>query len=269
MMGKDYADMLWELGYQTLVDNVKELGDTSRHTWLKENLDGCDPDDGFTDIPYEKGSLFLRLIEDNAGRARFDAFLAEYFNEHAFKTISTEQFLTYLDSNLIKNDTALRRKLTIDAWVYGPGIPANCPIIIPKRFNKVDSEMKVFPVTKDATKNWSTHEWLYYLHQLSGKPTADKMQKLDAIYHLTNSGNCEIADKWFIMALKADYQPAYKKMEEFLSTVGRRKFLEPLYGEMMHTPKGTGIAKRIYSLYRKNYHPLAQESIDKIVGMNH
>jgi hypothetical protein len=47
--------------------------------------------------------------------------------------------------------------------------------------------------------------------------------------------------------------------------VGRRKFLEPLYGAMMQRDKGRDMAKDLYTKYRNNYHPLAQESIYKIL----
>ena len=269
MMGKSYSDMLWELGYQDLVENVKELGDTSRDTWLKLNLAGRDPDDGLTDIPYEKGSHFLRLIELSVGREKFDRFLSGYFNSHAFKTITTGQFLAYLDSNLIKNDTALRNKLTINAWVYGPGIPANCPRAGQERFSKVDTERERFlkgtTPAELATKEWSTHEWLQFLRKMPENLTTEQMSKLDGAFKFTQSGNSEIADLWFIMAVRANYQPAYPAMNEFLSSVGRRKFLEPVYTEMMKTPGGAEYAKVTYAKYKMNYHPLAQESLDKIV----
>ena len=67
------------------------------------------------------------------------------------------------------------------------------------------------------------------------------------------------------MAVRAGYQPAYPAMNEFLSSVGRRKFLEPVYTEMMKTPGGAEYAKVTYAKYKMNYHPLAQESLDKIV----
>ncbi len=265
MEGSGYSDMLWNEGYEILVDAVRDMKDTSRDTKLSIELNGRDPDDGFSDIPYEKGSLFLRLIENNVGRARFDTFLNRYFNEHAFKTMTTAHFLAYLDSNLIKGDTALQRKLDIKAWVYGTGIPANCPKFNPVRLRRVDSETAVFPVAKESVKGWSTHEWLYFLHKITGHTDKEQMKKLDEMYHLTLTGNSEIAFDWFMMALKAHYEPAYGKMEEFLSHVGRRKFLEPLYKEMMDTPGDQDMARRIYAAYRKNYHPLAQESLDKMV----
>lgn len=269
MMGKSYSDMLWELGYQDLVDNVKELGAQSKDTWLKLDLKGRDPDDGLTDIPYEKGSHFLKLIEQTVGRPKFDTFLNKYFNQHAFKTITTEQFLAYLDSNLLHGDSTLIKKIGINSWVYGPGIPANCPRADSERFTKVNIARTQFlkgePAAQLATKEWTSHEWLQFLRKMPENLSASQMKQLDAVFHFTNTGNSEIADLWFIMAVRSDYTNAYPAMEKFLSNVGRRKFLEPLYGEMMKTTKGADMARQLYEKYRGNYHPLAQESLDRIV----
>ena len=67
------------------------------------------------------------------------------------------------------------------------------------------------------------------------------------------------------MSVKANYQPAHGKLEEFLCSVGRRKFLKPLYGELMKTTEGQERARRIYSKARSGYHPIAQATIDGIV----
>lgn len=269
MQGKGYADMLWELGYQDLVTGVNEIGPKSPDTWLKLNLTGRDPDDGLTDIAYEKGSLLLELIEKNVGRAKFDKFLAAYFNDHAFKTITTEQFLDYLNKNLINGDTALINKLDINSWVYGPGIPANCPRADSERFTKVNTERMKFeqgtaPATL-ATSGWSTHEWLQFLRKMPATLSAAQLKSLDDAFKFTTSGNSEIADLWYVMAVRANYKAAYPAMEKFLSEVGRRKFLQPLYGEMMKTPANAVMAKSLYTKYRGNYHPLAQETLDKMV----
>jgi len=265
--GKDYADMLWELGYQDMVTNVNELGKDNKDTWLKINLDGRDADDGFSDIPYEKGSHFLKLIEINVGREKFDAFLKKYFDEHAFKTINTENFLSYLNANLIKGDSALAKKLDINAWVYGPGIPANCPRAGYVRFAKVDAQngrfLKGTPPAQLDTTGWSSNEWQQFLRKMPDSITSQQMKQLDGTFHFTQTGNSEIADLWFVMAIHAGYEPAYTAMEQFLGSVGRRKFIEPLYAAMMKTPKGKEMAKKLYAKYRMNYHPLAQASLDK------
>ena len=268
MNDKSYVDMLWELGYQDLEKQVAELGKDSKDTWLKLNLKGRDPDLGLSDIPYEKGSLFLWLIEQNAGRERFDAFLKQYFETHAFKSITTEAFLAYLRANLIKGDKALEDRLHIDEWVYGPGIPASAPRANGERFKKVDAERSKFLAgtapAQLTTAGWTTHEWLHFLRKMPDSLNIAQMALLDAQYHFTTTGNSEIADLWFIRAVAAKYTPAYAAMDNFLSRVGRQKFLLPLYGEMMKKGEAA-MARRIYQKYRMNYHPLTQAKLDKVV----
>ncbi len=271
MTDKSYVDMLWELGYQDLEEEVRNFGkDSLNDTWLKLHLEGRDPDEGLSDIPYEKGSLFLQLIEQNVGRQRFDAFLKDYFSSHAFRTITTEQFLAYLRANLIKGDSALERKLNIKAWVYGPGIPANCPRADSRRFAVVDTVRAAFlnPVHAGpdytATKSWTSHEWLHFLRKMPEGLTSAQMATLDKLFHFTGSGNSEIADLWFVLAARHQYKPAYAAMDAFLSRVGRQKFLLPLYGELMKTGQ-TALAAQIYRHYRPNYHPLTQAKLDKVV----
>lgn len=269
MTDKSYADMLWELGYQDLEAGVADLGIDSKDTHLKLDLTGRDPDDGLTDIAYEKGALLLRLIENNVGRVRFDEFLKEYFNAHAFKTITTEQFLTYLNEHLIKNDKELAGKLDLNTWVYGPGIPANAPRADMKRFGKVNGARKKFldgtAPGQLATNGWTTHEWLHFLRKMPRPLTLEQMTSLDKSFHFTQTGNSEIADLWFVMSISAKYEPAYPAIDKFLSAVGRRKFLEPLYEEMVQTNQAQ-MAKSIYGKYRMNYHPLTQMTLDKLIN---
>ena len=268
MNDKTYVDMLWELGYQDLEAEVQEFGKDSRETWLKQDLKGKDADEGLSDIPYEKGALFLWLIEQNVGREKWDAFLKQYFSEHAFQTITTEKFLNYLDKNLLKGDSALYKKLDINAWVYGPGIPSNAPRADMQRFEKVNIQRSNFLKDNNAsgllTKDWTTHEWLHFLRKMPKPLSIKQMTALDAAFKFTNAKNSEIADLWFIMSVAANYDVAYPAMERFLSVTGRQKFILPLYTEMAKSGK-TDMAKKIYQKYRANYHPLAQSKLDKIV----
>lgn len=270
MTDKSYADMLWELGYQDLEHTVAgmEMDDKMEDSHLKIELKGRDPDDGLTDIAYEKGALFLKLIENNVGRERMDAFLKGYFDAHAFKTITTEEFLTYLNENLIKDDKELAAKINIDAWVYGPGIPDNAPRADMERFEKVDAERAKFIAgTNPAelnTATWTTHEWLHFLRKMPTPLSVQQMSALDNQFSFTKSNNSEIADLWYVLAITNSYTAAYAAVDEFLGKVGRRKFLSPLYEEMMDTGKEE-MAREIYQKYRGNYHPLAQTTLDKTV----
>lgn len=266
---KDYVDMLWELGYQDMQASVADLGDTSRDTWLKLDLKGRDPDIGLTDIAYEKGAAFLYLVERTVGRQNMDQFLRGYFDSHAFRTINTEQFITYLNDHLLNQNETWRKKINVRAWVYAPGIPADCPRADKVRFRKAEALSAAFmsgtPAAQLDTKDWSTYEWLHFLRGLPKGLPADKMKELDEVFHFTQTGNSEIADLWYLLAIRAKYEPAYLAMKQFLYITGRQKFLEPLYKAMQETPEGRVMAKEIYSVARPNYHPLAQKTIDEIL----
>lgn len=267
--GKDYVDMLWELGFQDMQASVEELGAQSKDTWLKLDLKGRDPDIGLTDIAYEKGAAFLFLIEQTVGRENMDRFLRSYFDSHAFKTTQTEQFLAYLDEHLLKGHPDWKQKIDINAWVYGPGIPANCPHAGDLRFKKAEAQSVAFaagtPAAKLDTKGWSTYEWMHFLRHLPEGLSADKMEDLDRAFHFTTTGNSEIADVWFLQSIRNHYEPAYPAMKQFLYVTGRQKFLEPLYKAMKATPEGTAMAREIYSKARPNYHPLAQKTMDELL----
>ncbi len=272
LYGKDFADMQAVQGREDLVQTIEELGKDSPDTKLKLALENRDPDDGMNDIAYEKGYSLLRLIENTIGREKFDAFLKQYFAEHSFQVITTEEFLVEFNAKIIQGDTSISNKINLNKWIYEPGLPDNSPVIISERFNKVDEKVKLFlsgtsPDSIDV-KGFTTDEWIRFLSKLPAGMSESQMKKLDDVFHFTKSGNSEILGIWFERAITAKYTPAYGALEDFLIQVGRRKFLKPLYSEMAKTPDGMQMAKKIYSKARQNYHSVSRNTIDEILKMN-
>ncbi len=269
--GKDYADMLTLLSLEELKETIHSMGENSRETHLYADLEGRDPDDGVNDIAYEKGRFFLTTIEHAVGREKWDTFLNKYFNEFAFKTMNTESFLEYLNKELIGGDSALRNQLNINAWVYGPGLPANCPEIKSTELEKAQVAANDFKSGKAAsalqTTNWTTHHWLHFLRSLDDSLNLEKMTELDAVFKFTESGNSEIQCEWFQHAIASGYERAFPAMESFLIKVGRRKFLKPLYTELAKTSKGKTMAVKIYQKARPGYHAVSTQTIDGILGL--
>jgi aminopeptidase N len=226
---------------------------------LHIDLKGRDPDEGATGVPYVKGALFLRSLEELFGRERFDPFLRSYFERFAFQSITTQDFVDYLKKNLLKDSPDLAARVPLDEWLTKPGLPNVAP--------KPHSEA-LDRITADSTpsKSWNTQEWLHYLTLLPEDLGRAKMASLDATYSLTKTGNYEILDQWLLMAIRNRYEPAYPRLQEFLTTVGRRKYIKPLYEELVKTPEGKARAKSIYAKARSGYHPMAQSTVDAIVN---
>ena len=267
--GKPYADMLTVLGMGDLLKTIEAIGKDSADTHLFLNLEGRDPDDGVSDIAYEKGRFFLTTIEKAVGQERWDVFVKKYFAEHSFQSMTTTKFLDYLDKELIKGDDELKKQLRINEWVYGPGLPSNCVVVTSDELTKAADQAKLFMNGKFAkelvTTNWTTHHWLYFLRQLPDSISLDKMKDLDNVFHFTQSGNSEILCDWFQHSIHSNYTTADVAMEKFLINVGRRKFLKPIYNALVETPSGKEKAKNIYAKARPGYHAVSYQTIDEIL----
>ena len=269
LYGKDYADMQSLLGFEDLKATIEELGDTSIDTKLKLDLKDRDPDDGMNSIAYEKGHFLLLLIEQTIGREKFDAFLKGYFSRHAFGTITTEEFLKEYHSEITHNDTAIENKIRIDDWVYKVGLPDNCPKITSEKFNAVNVQIEKWksgtPASQLETKNYSTYEWLRFLGNLPTSISLEQMKSLDDAFHFTNSGNREIQFAWMLHCIRNKYTIANPAIRAFLNVVGRRKFVKPLYAEMLKSPEGKTMAKEIFATSKMNYHAITRETIEAML----
>lgn len=269
LYGKDYAEMLALLGRQDLERTMSEIARSAHpeDTRLKLQLEGRDPDDGMTDVAYEKGYAFLRTIEEKVGRERFDRFLRNYFDTHAFQSMTTERFLALLETELLK---PAQVTMNVDAWIQGDGLPDDAVIPASDRFVKVEAEigrwMKGATATALATKDWSTFEWLHFLRHLPSGLEPARMDDLDKAFRFTGSGNAEVAAAWYEVCINNGYREPYKALDEFLVTVGRRKFLLPLYTALARTESGRQEALAIYAKARPNYHSVSVRSIDELLG---
>jgi len=219
-------------------------------------LNGRDPDDGCTLVPYQKGALLLRTIEREAGRARFDAFLRSYFDHFAFQSITTQDFLDYLNRELPTS-------VPLAEWIYRPGIPASAAEPHSDAFTRVEEQAARWRQGQTIeTSRWSTQEWLHFLRTLESPDLA----RLDREFHFSQTGNAEILCQWLQLSIRTRYAPAFPLLEKFLSSVGRRKFLKPLYSELLKTPEGTDRARNIYRRARPGYHFIARNTLDAMIG---
>ena len=267
--GIDEAKMQEVLGSQDRDKTMHELGKDNPDTRLKANFDGRDPDEGVSDIAYEKGYSFLKTIEHEVGRQKMDIFLKGYFETHAFNSITTEEFLSYMDKNLFKEDLKLKDKLKIDEWIYQPGLPSNAPVVSSADFIAVDSLISTLEKTRDTSKligaKRSTNVLLYLIRNLPDNITTKQLSEIDQAFKFTSSGNAEIQAAWYTLAIRKMYSPAYPAIEKFLTEVGRRKFLILLYKEMIKTPQGKIWARKIYKKARPNYHSVSYNTIDELL----
>jgi aminopeptidase N len=266
--GEQRASMERVLGLESLRRDLAKL--PPKDQVLAIDLRDRDPELVFSDVPYQKGRLFLSYLDAKFGRDRFDAFLRGYFDHFAFKSITTEQFNQYLTENLLDRFPGIVTRQQVLAWENDPGLPADAVLPVSSAFQPVaEARSAWLGGTLPAKKfglDWVTQQWLYFLDGMPAALSAAQLGNLDQAYGLTRSQNAEIGHSWLELVIRNNYQPGYARLEEYLKTIGRRKLIAPLYAELMKTPSGSEFAKRVYAKARPGYHPDTAAAIDAIVN---
>ena len=165
----------------------------------------------------------------------------------------------------------LAKKIGLDDWLNDPGLPSNAPKPESERFAAVEAAAKAWTdggalPQAGVTADWTTQEWLRFLRTLPRELTSGQMQALEGSFQLTASANAEIAHQWLLMAVRNEYGPAYGRLEEFLITVGRRKFVKPLFEELVKTPEGLARAEVLFGKARSGYHPITGSTVEEILA---
>ncbi|WP_088330943.1 M1 family metallopeptidase [Lacimicrobium sp. SS2-24] len=257
--GEEREQMEFVLGMESLQADIEAL--PAEDEILAIDLRGRDPDEVFSDIPYEKGALFVRELEQKIGREAFDAFLMQYFKDFAFESITTNQFVSYLDETLLAEHADKLSRDRIQQWIFESGIPDGAPTAESDAFVKIDNARQQWLLgeinaSDINTENWNTHQWLYFLNNMPEELSDGQMSELDEAFNLTQAGNNEIAHSWLLMAINNTYKPAYERLNEYLTGIGRNKLVKPLYQALSQTPEGKAFAKKAFDEARSGYHPL-------------
>ena len=268
VFGTRRAEMEAVLGRDVLRAELDRLEDADQV--LHVDLAGRDPDEGMTQVPYEKGALLLRRLEGRAGRERFDEFLRGYFEHFAFRSITTADFVAYVREHLPEADPSAGAPVSLEAWIEQPGLPADAPQPASDAFAEVERQAAAWRegrlrAGEIETGSWTTQEWLHFLGAASADLNAERMAALDEAFGLTGSGNAEIAHQWLLAAIRAGYRRADDRLERYLTGIGRRKLIAPLYEALAATPGGRDRALAIYRRARPGYHPIAVDAVDAIL----
>ena len=273
LYGRPYAEMLEVLALHDLRDEIAGLPPADTH--LKLDLAGRDPDEGMNAIAYDKGALFLRTLERRVGRERWDPFLRFWFEENAFRSVTSEDFARFLEERLLGAGAADGREPgmsedEVRAWIYGPGLPAGAALAESELLRGVEADLARFaagtPAAELPASGWSSHQWVHFVRNLPADLPEERLAELDAAFGLSKSGNSEILFAWLMQAVAHDYAAAYPALEHFLTSMGRRKFLKPLYEELAKSPEGLELGRRIYAKARPTYHSVSVQTVDAILG---
>ena len=119
--GEKRAEQEAALAFAGIEEVLAEVGMDAPGTALHHESTGAEIGSAIT---YDKGHFFLRTVESIVGRERFDAWLRQWFDNHAFQPATSQLFYDDMMANLVSNRAEADR-LSLREWIFEPGLPAN------------------------------------------------------------------------------------------------------------------------------------------------
>ncbi|MBI4449721.1 leukotriene A4 hydrolase C-terminal domain-containing protein, partial [Candidatus Uhrbacteria bacterium] len=226
-----------------------------------------DPDDTFSRVPYFKGALFFVALEQAVGRERFDAFIRKYIARFRFTSLTTPELLDFIAAELPGALEAVHAW----RWVYEPWLPDTVPAIESPLIAEVSRYASAgeAPRYSGGNLHWSGPLWILYLELLPrARCTAAFVAALDEQADLSNWANTEVRWSYLLLAVETGHltDAIRAKVERFLASQGRVKYLRPLYRAMAKTPEGLAWAREVFDRCKDGYHPIAVSVIGKILA---
>jgi leukotriene-A4 hydrolase len=275
-----------ETGWKALLDSVEDFGDDPQgFTSLVPALEGCDPDDAFSSVPYERGfNLLFELTKVCGGHAPFEAFAKAYIARFKYKTLTSGEFRVFYEAHFAGQGVDVAGKVDWDAWFYGTGMPpcgdpgfdttlSAAALALKARWCAADGSAGDGCSGADIA-GWSSDLKVNFLEKLlvhfaEAPMSAALVAKLDAAYDLSATFNSEIRFRFQMLAVPARHAPILEHVRKFVTEQGRMKFVRPLYKKLFGCgwPEAKELALSTFKANRTFYHPIAAKMLAKDLGV--
>lgn len=276
--GEEFYRVSASLGNASLFSDMALFGFNSTFSSMHPNYEGANPYDTFSEVPYEKGFQFLTHIENLIGTDNMEMFLKIYITKFRRQSIVWEQFKEeleqFLDDYFHSEKDTILGQIDWYTWIFIPGPP---PV-------KLDFSTPNLEISKDIADGYiklggegrpDNYELFYeyfsalkciFITELLDQTesiTIPILEKIDSDYNLTLSIDPEQKAIWYQLGIMNNYEKVLPYTDEFLGSVGRQKYLLPLYralNDYNHT-----LAVEIFGKHKPIYHPVAVKNIKAIL----
>ncbi|KAJ2846448.1 Leucyl aminopeptidase yscIV [Coemansia brasiliensis] len=281
--GEDARQLSCVIGEGDLLESVEFYGKDSPLTALVPQLDGVDPDDAYSTVPYDKGAHLLYYLEQLlGGPSVFEPYMRAYIQAFQGRSISTFDWKSHLFDYFAENEPTkieLLNNMEWDKWLTEPGMPPignhyderpqKACLDLADRWMKAARESAYDQFSPADIATFSTMQRVIFLTRLAEAAPLqpDTLAAIDSTYALTGYRNCEVRFSWLVLALKSNYMAVADAVVDMLSAQGRMKYTRPLYRLLHACPDGRSLAEETFLRLRNFYHPICARMVEKDLGL--
>jgi leukotriene-A4 hydrolase len=265
-----------KLGNYSMVDAMEGYGWNHSYSSLTPIMHGANPDDSYSIIPYEKGFQFVTYLESLVGEDKFQGFYREYINEFRRKSITVDDlkasFTRFVSKEFSYTEAhEILHQIDWDTWILEPGLPPVTLDFETQEFNDAVALASKYINGSVTEEDITAYEgyfvtlkgiFLSQLLQSQASLTKEIITKIDSDLKISQELNDELLYLWFQIAIASGYdQSPYSAEKEFLKSIGRLKYIQPIYQILQTVSPDTAIS--FYHEICEMYHPIAQDFLEK------
>jgi leukotriene-A4 hydrolase len=264
--GSDSAQLTLHEGRMLMLEDMERLGMDSQKTRLKYSLQGLDPDEVFSSIPYVKGYFFVAALEQAVGRLSFDQFMQKYIATYPFASLTTEEFISFLENEL----PAAANQVDIHEWLYQPGFPADAPALTSRLSDQVERQLLayqqgVLPTPQDVS-HWKRNQVNLFLRSLNQKIPVQDCRHLESVFGLQDSRDTGLLTAFYMLAIRSGYVEVMPKVEKFARSVGSFGSIIPVFRCLAENEWTQKEARALFEKNRQYHHPITVKRIEQILS---
>ena len=281
------------IGWKALEDAVALFGKDHEYTKLIINHKNVDPEDVYSTVAYEKGFHMVYYLERVVGRENFDKFIPHYFGKWQEKSLDSFEFRdTFMNFFNETGTDEIKQKIAEIDWegrFYATGLPpkpefdtslatqcyelanqwkdnvgpANTTLGLPSLTNS----QTFTPNANDMDGFTSTQKLVFLetVQQFETSLTADRAELLGKVYDIASSKNVELKSAFYLIAVKANERASCIGAAELLGTVGRMKYVRPLFRALEKVDRD--LALKTFESHKDFYHPICRGMVEKDLGL--
>jgi len=265
LTGKESADLMAVYDEQRLFEVMERVGMASILTRLKVPLEGLDPDETTTIIPYYKGCFFLKECEYAVGRERFNAFIQKYMGTYRFQSLSTEAFLDFLKQELPE----VFEQVDVQKWIYEPSLTDKRRRPQSALYDEVQALLASYRQgtrpTREQVAGWQRYQILSFLQALPKQIPVEDCKYLEETLDLESKNDAGHYSYFYATCIASGYQEILPRVEEFIGRVGRLLYLLSIFRAMIASDWAKAHARRILEGVRERHHKITVHVINKLL----
>ena len=235
---------------------------STRSYALRTHLTGIDPDEAFSQVPYEKGYLFLRALEEAVGRAALRRLPAHAtWRSSASRRSPPRTSSRFAESEL----PGALAKVDADAYLNRPGVPESAPAPRSGGWRRCEQLAARCPrggregldARPSGSSSWSRCRGRVQ-RVLRRARRAVRAHRRAATTRCWWRGWCRRCARATTLPLgRGRGGPG---------EVGRMKYLKPLYSALASSREHRKVARAAFEKHGARYHPIARQGVELILA---